>query len=72
MAPLSCTVTSEQQSVRIIKRTIRSQMQAKAVQYLNPGSGSVSKLCHEPQVAVSVLMEMMAPYISAQKLVLLT
>jgi monoamine oxidase len=46
--------------------------QAKAVQYLNPGSGSVSKLCHEPQVAVSVLMEMMAPYISAQKLVLLT
>jgi hypothetical protein len=46
--------------------------QAKAVQYLNPGSGSVSKLCHEPQVAVSVLMEMKAPYISAQKLVLLT
>ena len=46
--------------------------QARAVQYLNPGSGSVSKLCHEPQVAVSVLMEMMAPYISAQKLVLLT
>ena len=46
--------------------------QAKAVQYLNPGSGSVSKLCHEPQVAISVLMEMMAPYLSAQKLVLLT
>ena len=44
---------------------------AKAVQYLNPGAGSVSKLCHEPKVAVSVLQDMMAPYISAGKLVLL-
>jgi hypothetical protein len=32
---------------------------------LNPGSGSVSKLCHEPRVAVAVLLEMLAPHISA-------
>lgn len=44
---------------------------AKADQYLNPGAGYVSRLCHEPKVTVSVLQDMMAPYISAGKLVLL-
>ena len=29
---------------------------------LNPGAGWVSKLCHEPRVAVGVLEEMLAPY----------
>lgn len=32
--------------------------------YLNPGNGGVSRLCHEPMVAVEVLMEMLMPYIS--------
>ena len=31
---------------------------------LNPGNGSVSRLCHEPRVAVAVLHEMLAPYLS--------
>ena len=31
---------------------------------LNPGSGSVSRLCHEPRVAVAVLESMLMPYIS--------
>ncbi len=31
---------------------------------LNPGAGSVSKLCHEPRVAVAVLMQMLAPHLS--------
>ncbi|NLN30682.1 MAG: FAD-dependent oxidoreductase, partial [Bacteroidales bacterium] len=39
---------------------------------LNPGDGSVSRLCHEPRVAVAVLTEMLAPYISAGRLLLLT
>lgn len=38
---------------------------------LNPGSGSVSRLCHEPRVAVAVMNEMIAPYVSNGKLVVL-
>jgi hypothetical protein len=35
---------------------------------LNPGNGGVSKLCHEPRVALAVLTAMLAPYASAGKL----
>lgn len=31
---------------------------------LNPGNGNVSRLCHEPRVALAVLLEMLAPYLS--------
>lgn len=40
--------------------------------FLNPGDCSVSRLCHEPRVAVAVLTEMLAPFISSGKLTLLT
>ncbi|WP_338868679.1 FAD-dependent oxidoreductase [Spirosoma sp. SC4-14] len=39
---------------------------------LNPGDGVVSKLCHEPRVALAVLQQMMAPYLSSGQLTLLT
>jgi hypothetical protein len=39
--------------------------------FLNPGDGSVSRLCHEPRVALAVLNDMLAPYVSSKKLVLL-
>ena len=39
---------------------------------LNPGDGTVSRLCHEPRVAVAVLQDMLNPYISAGQLTLLT
>ena len=39
--------------------------------HLNPGGGSVSRLCHEPQVALAVLEAMLAPYRSAGRLSLL-
>lgn len=39
---------------------------------LNPGNGAVSRLCHEPRVALAVLNDMFAPYVSAGKLILLT
>lgn len=39
---------------------------------LNPGDGFVSKLCHEPRVALAIMNDMLAPYISSGKLVLLT
>jgi hypothetical protein len=39
---------------------------------LNPGDGAVSRLCHEPKVAVAVLLEMLHPYMSSGKLIVLT
>ncbi|GAB2778274.1 FAD-dependent oxidoreductase [Rhabdobacter roseus] len=45
--------------------------EAKTRPYLNPGDGSVSRLCHEPRVAVAVLTALLAPYLSTRKLTLL-
>lgn len=39
--------------------------------FLNPGGGSVSRLCHEPRVAEAVLRDALAPYLSAGRLQLL-
>lgn len=44
---------------------------AKSRKNLNPGDGAVSRLCHEPRVAVAVLNDLFAPFISAGKLTLL-
>ena len=44
---------------------------AKANSQLNPGDGVVSRLCHEPRVALAVLEQMMTPYISSGQLTLL-
>ena len=46
--------------------------EARSRQYLNPGDGAVSRICHEPRVALAVLYEMLNPYISSGKLTLLT
>jgi hypothetical protein len=35
---------------------------------LNPGDGSVSRICHEPRVTVAVLYEMLQPYLSSGQL----
>ena len=39
---------------------------------LNPGDGSVSRICHEPRVAVAVLQDMLQTHISSGNLLLLT
>lgn len=39
--------------------------------YLNPGSGSVSALCHEPRVALRVLESMLQPYVDDGRLTIL-
>ena len=44
---------------------------ARAAAALNPGNGTVSKLCHEPRVAVAVLLEMLAPHVSGGRVRLL-
>lgn len=42
--------------------------EARANPRLNPGNGSVSRLCHEPRVALAVLQQMLAPYVSGRQL----
>ncbi len=45
--------------------------EARTRKHLNPGDGAVSRLCHEPRVAVAILQDMLNPYISTGKLTLL-
>lgn len=44
---------------------------AQAHPMLNPGNGSVSKLCHEPRVALAVLNEMLAPFVAGKRVEIL-
>jgi hypothetical protein len=41
---------------------------SRATADLNPGAGYVSKLCHEPRVALAVLESMLAPYRASRRL----
>ncbi|CAM5257710.1 FAD-dependent oxidoreductase [Streptomyces badius] len=67
-------------SYRTLRESIRDyyrqwyplRSEALAQRTLNPGAGRVSKLCHEPRVALAVLEAMVAPYRSAGLLTLLT
>lgn len=45
--------------------------EAAADPLLNPGGGGVSKLCHEPRVALAAIEEMIAPYRADRQLVVL-
>ncbi|GLI06907.1 hypothetical protein YDYSG_29370 [Paenibacillus tyrfis] len=45
---------------------------ARANLLLNPGSGGVSRLCHEPRTALAVLQQMLAPYVHSGQLTILT
>ena len=42
--------------------------QARSDPHLNPGRGRVSKLCHEPRVAVAVLEGMLSPHVASRRL----
>ncbi|WP_395474664.1 FAD-dependent oxidoreductase [Saccharopolyspora spinosa] len=44
---------------------------ARAWRELNPGAGNVSRLCHEPRVAVAVIDEMLAPFRGSGRLTVL-
>ena len=54
------------------KRNYPLTTEAKKRENLNPGDGSVSRLCHEPRIAGAVLIEMLSPYLSSGKLKILT
>ena len=45
--------------------------EARARVDFSPGNGGVSRLCHEPRVALAVLNEMLAPYLSGGRLTIL-
>jgi hypothetical protein len=45
--------------------------EARAVPYLNPGNGAVSRLCHEPRVSLAALEEMLAPYVAGNRVTVL-
>ncbi len=45
---------------------------ARTDERLNPGNGSVSRLCHEPRVALAVLTALLAPYQSAGQVRIMT
>ncbi len=45
---------------------------ASANKFLNPGDGAVSRLCHEPRAALAALNELLAPWISSGRLLLIT
>ena len=53
------------------RRNFPLTAEAHASPHLNPGNGMVSRLCHEPRIALAVLQELMAPYIAARALILL-
>ncbi len=46
--------------------------EARTAEHLNPGNGLVSRLCHEPRVALAVLRDLLAPHLSARRIRLLT
>lgn len=54
------------------RRVYPLRAEAAAGRELNPGAGRVSKLCHEPRVALAVLEEMLAPHRSAGRVTVLT
>jgi hypothetical protein len=45
--------------------------EARRRDHLNPGNGRVSRLCHEPRVALAVLHAFLAPYLSGGRLTVL-
>lgn len=45
--------------------------EAKSRENLNPGDGAVSRLCHEPKVALAIMESLLKPYISSGRLTLL-
>ncbi|WP_144765835.1 FAD-dependent oxidoreductase [Curtobacterium sp. 9128] len=47
------------------RRAAPLRAEAAALRDLNPGAGRVSKLCHEPRVALAVIEEMLQPYRTA-------
>ena len=67
------------ETYRTLRRSIREYYArhyplteaARANPALNPGNGSVSRLCHEPRVGLAALEAMLAPLVAARRIVVL-
>lgn len=44
---------------------------SKNEEFLNPGSGGVSRICHDPRIALQVLQQMMMPYFLNEQIIVL-
>ena len=53
------------------RRNFPLTAEARSKVYLNPGNGGVSKLCHEPRVALAALNEMLATFVASGKVQIL-
>lgn len=53
------------------RRNFRLSTGAQGVRHFNPGNATVSRLCHEPRVALAVLHEMLAPHLHSGRLQIL-
>jgi hypothetical protein len=66
-------------SYQALRKSIRDEYRrsyplteaARAIRVLNPGNGSVSRLCHEPRAALAALTAMFAPHASSARLLVL-
>lgn len=70
-----CTQTYRQfrnEIRRYYREHLPLAMNARSNPELNPGSGLVSRLCHDPRVALSVLESMLFPYVNNGQLTILT
>ncbi|WP_147554139.1 FAD-dependent oxidoreductase [Bacillus testis] len=65
-----CTARYREYRNRIRSYYTRNFPAVKNEKQLNPGKGIVSLLCHDPRVTVSVLEEMLFPYLISGKLTL--
>jgi hypothetical protein len=66
-------------SYRLLRQRIRDYYvrnypltaSARANPRLNPGNGSVSRLCHEPRVGLAALQELLAPHVASRRIAIL-
>ncbi|MBB6098111.1 hypothetical protein HNR42_001536 [Deinobacterium chartae] len=68
---VGCTATYRafRENVRAYYRTYYPlRPESRAEKELNPGAGTVSRLCHEPRVALAVLEGMLAPWRASRQL----
>jgi hypothetical protein len=66
-----CTATYRSFRERVrdyYRRNYPLSAEARGRKSLNPGNGWVSPLCHEPRVALAVLEEMLAPFVSSGRI----
>lgn len=66
-----CTATYREYRERVrryYKENYPMTLETRQNDRLNPGNGWVSRICHEPRVALQVLEDMLAPYVNSGRI----